>query len=118
MSNFPKRNRIISALSEGILVVEARHRSGSTITANLGFKQGKKVFCVPSNIDSKLGVGTNKLIQKGAKLVINVEDIFVSLVVRLLLSAPLLSEIKKQSPRTLPPVSWKILNHIIPPFHR
>ncbi len=79
MSNFPKRNRIISALSEGILVVEARHRSGSTITANLGFKQGKKVFCVPSNIDSKLGVGSNKLIQKGAKLVINVEDILLEL---------------------------------------
>ncbi len=79
MSNFPKRNRIISAISEGILVIEAKYRSGSTITANLGFKQGKKVFCLPSNIDSKLGVGTNKLIQKGAKLVINVEDIFSEL---------------------------------------
>ena len=79
MSNFPKRNRIISAMSEGILVIEAKYRSGSTITANLGFKQGKKVFCLPSNIDSKLGVGTNKLIQKGAKLVINVEDIFSEL---------------------------------------
>lgn len=79
MSNFPKRNRIISAISEGILVIEAKYRSGSTITANLGFKQGKKVFCLPSNIDSKLGVGTNKLIQKGAKLVINIEDIFSEL---------------------------------------
>ena len=62
-------------LSLGVLVVEAGYRSGSTITANIAFKQGKKVFAIPSNIDSKLGIGTNKLIQKGAKLVTNVQDI-------------------------------------------
>lgn len=75
MKNFPRRNEIISVLASGVLVIEAGHRSGSMITANLAFKQGKKVFAIPSNIDSKLGVGTNKLIQKGAKLVTNVQDI-------------------------------------------
>ena len=73
--NFQRRNEIISALAIGALVIEAGYRSGSTITANLAFKQGKKVFSIPSNIDSKLGIGTNSLIQKGAKLVTNVKDI-------------------------------------------
>lgn len=73
--NFPRRNEIITALALGVLVIEAGYRSGSTITANLAFKQGKKVFAIPSNIDSKLGIGTNALIQKGAKLVTNVKDI-------------------------------------------
>ena len=73
--NFPRRNEIISALAFGVLVIEAGYRSGSTITANFAFKQGKKVFAIPSNIDSKLGIGTNSLIQKGAKLVTNVKDI-------------------------------------------
>lgn len=62
--NFPRRNEIISALAFGVLVIEAGYRSGSTITANFAFKQGKKVFAIPSNIDSKLGIGTNSLIQK------------------------------------------------------
>lgn len=73
--NFQRRNEIISTLAFGVLVIEAGYRSGSTITANLAFKQGKKVFSIPSNIDSKLGIGTNSLIQKGAKLVTNVKDI-------------------------------------------
>ena len=73
--NFQRRNEIISARAFGVLVIEAGYRSGSTITANLAFKQGKKVFSIPSNIDSKLGIGTNSLIQKGAKLVTNVKDI-------------------------------------------
>ena len=73
--NFQRRNEIISALAFGVLVIEAGYRSGSTITANLAIKQGKKVFSIPSNIDSKLGIGTNSLIQKGAKLVTNVKDI-------------------------------------------
>lgn len=73
--NFPRRNEIITALALGVLVIEAGYRSGSTITANLAFNQGKKVFAIPSNIDSKLGIGTNALIQKGAKLVTNVKDI-------------------------------------------
>ena len=75
MSNFPKRNRIIVGLSNGIFVVEAAQRSGSTLTGNLALKENKKVFCLPRNIEEIKGVGTNMLIQKGAKLVLNPNDI-------------------------------------------
>lgn len=75
MRNFPKRNRLICALSEGIFVVEADYRSGSKLTGNLGLKYGKKVFCVPSNIGELRGWGTNLLIQEGAKLVLSPGDI-------------------------------------------
>lgn len=75
LSKFPKRNRIISGLSKGILVVEAKHRSGSLITAKYAKKQDKKIFCIPGNIDEKTSVGTNILIQNGAKLVIKAQDI-------------------------------------------
>ena len=75
LSRYPFRNRIISGLSKGTLVVEARHRSGSTVTARYAKEQGRKVFSIPSNIGIKTGVGTNRLIQEGAKLVICPQDI-------------------------------------------
>lgn len=67
--NFPKRNRLISGISNGILVVEAEHRSGSTITANYAKQENKMVYAIPSNIDSSTGIGTNKLIRQGAILI-------------------------------------------------
>ena len=73
--NFPKRNRIVSGISMGVLIVEAAYKSGSTITARLAKEQGKKVFCIPSNLDSVHGLGTNRLIQNGAKLVLSINDI-------------------------------------------
>ncbi len=73
--NFPERNRIISGLSNGILVVEAEYRSGSTITANFANSQNKKVYAIPSNIYSSQGIGTNALIRKGAILVTEPSDI-------------------------------------------
>lgn len=73
--HFPKRNRIITALSEGILVIEAGYRSGTTITAKHSKEQGKLVFAIPGKIDSSVGIGVNELIKKGAILTTNIKDI-------------------------------------------
>lgn len=77
--NFRKRNRIISGLSDSILVVEAQYRSGSSITVKYAKEEGKTIYAIPSNIYSSTGIGTNIMIQEGAKLVIDpyeiVEDI-------------------------------------------
>ena len=72
---FPRRNRIISGLSEATIVVQARNRSGALITAELAAEQGRDVYSVPGNIDSSYNLGTNKLIRDGAIPLISVEEI-------------------------------------------
>lgn len=73
--HFPERNRIVSGLSNGVLVVEAKEKSGTLITVDFALEQGKEVFVIPGNITSLNSVGTNQLLKEGAKCVTSVQEI-------------------------------------------
>ena len=75
---FIERNRIVSGLSIGILVIEAKHRSGTSVTAKIAKSQNRKIFTIPHDLNDKCGIGTNRLIKKGASLVTSTKDIIES----------------------------------------
>lgn len=73
--NFPKRNRIVAGMTDATLVIEARESSGALITADYAKKFNKNCYAIPSNIDNVLAIGSNKLLQAGAKMIISPEDV-------------------------------------------
>jgi DNA processing protein len=77
--NFPRRNRIISGLSQAVVIVEAAAKSGALVTANLAIEQGRDVFAVPGQVDNPMSGGTINLLKQGASVATSAEDILESL---------------------------------------
>lgn len=79
--HFPVRNRLISGISDAVIVIEGKATSGSTITANIAKNQGREVFCLPGNADNPLSVAPNRLIREGARLITCAQDVLIDLAI-------------------------------------
>lgn len=103
--HFPTRNRIISALSDGVIVIEASEKSGALITVEYALDQGKDIYALPGNINSLQSKGTNRLIRDGAKILLDIEDVIESLKYRYSISK---KQIEKSTQEELSPLEKRV----------
>ncbi len=110
--NFPMRNRIISGLCRGVIVVEAGDKSGTLLTVDYGLEQGRDIFAVPGPITSPLSRGTNRLLQQGSRMVTCAQDIWGEYI-----SQPRLFPEYPEEERGIEPEEKQLLNLLIMPLH-
>ena len=96
--NFPRRNRIVSALSDIVVVIEAREKSGSLITADFALEHGKDIYVTPGRIGDSLSTGTNKLIAQGAGIIYDI-DAFINQLLEAYGQSPNVKKVKKTNPK-------------------